>query len=66
LHEELVRQLAILHRHERPFGVLMVDLDRFKEVNDTAGHAAGDALLVEVAHALKRELWSSPVSVDRG
>ena len=56
LHEELVRQLAILHRHERPFGVLMVDLDRFKEVNDTAGHAAGDALLVEVAHALKREL----------
>ena len=56
LHEELVRQLAILHRHDRPFGVLMVDLDRFKEVNDTAGHAAGDALLVEVAHALKREL----------
>ena len=56
LHEELVRQLAILHRHERPFGVLMVDLDRFKEVNDTAGHAAGDALLVEVAHALQREL----------
>ena len=56
LHEELVRQLAILHRHERPFGVLMVDLDRFKEVNDTAGHATGDALLVEVAHALKREL----------
>jgi len=56
LHEELVRQLAIFHRHERPFGVLMVDLDRFKEVNDTAGHAAGDALLVEVAHALKREL----------
>lgn len=56
LHEELVRQLAILHRHERPFGVLMVDLDRFKEVNDTAGHATGDALLVEVAHALQREL----------
>ena len=56
LHEELVRQLAILHRHARPFGVLMVDLDRFKEVNDTAGHAAGDALLVEVAHALTRQL----------
>jgi len=56
LHEEIVRQLATLHRHARPFALLMVDLDRFKQVNDTAGHAAGDALLVEVAHALKRQL----------
>lgn len=56
LHEETVRQLATLHRHARPFALLMVDLDRVKQVNDTAGHAAGDALLVEVAHALKRQL----------
>ncbi|MEJ7714174.1 MAG: GGDEF domain-containing protein [Thermoleophilaceae bacterium] len=56
LHEEIVRQLATLHRHLRPFGLLVIDLDRFKQVNDTAGHAAGDALLVEVAHALKRQL----------
>ena len=54
LHEEITRQLAILQRHARPFALLMLDLDRFKQVNDTAGHAAGDALLVEVAHALKR------------
>ena len=56
LHEEIVRQLATLHRHLRPFGLLVIDLDRFKQVNDTAGHAAGDALLVGVAHALKRQL----------
>ena len=56
LHEEITRQLAISKRHARPFGLLMLDLDRFKQVNDTAGHAAGDALLVEVAHALRRRL----------
>lgn len=56
LDEEIVRQLAILHRHARPFAVLIIDLDRFKEVNDTSGHAAGDALLVEVAHAVRRRL----------
>ncbi len=55
LHEEIQRQLAILDRHARPFALLMIDLDHFKQVNDTAGHATGDALLVEVAHALKRQ-----------
>jgi len=56
LDEEIVRQLAILQRHHRAFAVLMIELDCFKEVNDTAGHAAGDALLVEVAHSLRRQL----------
>ena len=56
LQEEMVRQLAILRRHARPFAVLMIDLDRFKQVNDTAGHAVGDALLVEVAHTMRRQL----------
>ena len=46
---ELDRQLALARRTGQPGVVLMIDLDRFKEVNDTFGHEAGDDLLRGVA-----------------
>lgn len=48
-------------RTGEPFSVLLLDLDRFKQVNDTHGHAAGDALLCEVAARLRGTLRETDV-----
>ena len=55
LEERLAAEISRSLRHQLHTSVLLLDLDRFKVVNDTMGHAAGDRLLVQVAKVLRQQ-----------
>ena len=54
--EELERQVAVSHRHDTPISLIMFDLDHFKTINDTYGHAVGDRALTMAAMAAQDQL----------
>lgn len=62
----LERELALHRRADRPLCLLMLDVDGFKAINDRHGHAAGDAVLAELAAAFRRELRASDLAVRLG
>ena len=64
--DRLGREIAHAERDDRVFAVLVVDLDRFKVINDTLGHGAGDQLLIEIARRLSGSIRSADTVARTG
>ena len=63
---QLEQALSMVRREQRALAVIFLDMDRFKTINDTLGHAVGDALLQEVAHRLRDSLRDSDIVARLG
>ncbi|MBN3865362.1 GGDEF domain-containing protein [Pseudomonas frederiksbergensis] len=54
--QTLHREIEMSRRHSQPLSLLMLDIDHFKQINDTYGHSAGDEVLKSVAASIKSQL----------
>jgi diguanylate cyclase (GGDEF)-like protein len=64
--ERLGNALARARRSGQPISMILMDIDKFKQINDTLGHAAGDAVLEHLAHLIKVRTRASDVSARLG
>jgi diguanylate cyclase (GGDEF)-like protein len=64
--DRLSHRLSLADRRQTRFAVLFLDLDNFKAVNDTLGHAAGDRLLVDVAWRIRAALRAGDTAARVG
>jgi diguanylate cyclase (GGDEF)-like protein len=58
-HDRINQAIALAKRDNTSLAVLFIDLDHFKNVNDTLGHSAGDLLLIEASHRLSNHIRTS-------
>ncbi len=65
-HEYVQEAMAAAHREQRPIALLLMDLDHFKDVNDTLGHDRGDTLLRQVGTRLRDVLFAPDVVARLG
>ncbi len=66
LNDRLAQAIALARRQNKQFAVMFLDLDRFKDINDSLGHAVGDQLLQSVAKRLVAEVRSSDTVCRQG
>ncbi|PLT32833.1 bifunctional diguanylate cyclase/phosphodiesterase [Bacillus sp. V5-8f] len=66
LNDRLNTALGQAHEHKQSLSVMFIDLDRFKYINDTLGHAIGDQLLIEVAKRIKACVGTSDTVSRQG
>ena len=60
------KSLSLAKRHAYPLSILMIDLDKFKYVNDTFGHEQGDEILVKIARILQQNCRLEDIAVRLG
>jgi len=66
MEEALKQQMSRVTRQLHPLGIIMIDIDHFKDFNDTYGHAAGDALLSELGQLLKSHVRNEDIACRYG
>jgi diguanylate cyclase (GGDEF)-like protein/PAS domain S-box-containing protein len=66
LNDRICQSIALARRQRRPLAVIFLDLDRFKYINDSLGHAVGDQLLQSVSKRLLAEVRSSDTVSRQG
>ena len=66
MEESLERELHRARRNQSSIGIIMTDIDFFKKFNDSFGHAAGDAMLREVAAFLKNGIRKADIACRYG
>src|SRR5437016_1915513 len=66
LHDRISQSISLARRQHRPLAVLFLDLDRFKYINDSLGHAVGDQLLQSIAKRLLASVRNSDTVSRQG
>ncbi len=64
--ERLEQAISMARRHTREIAILFIDLDRFKPINDSLGHATGDKVLCEIANRLRDTIRKEDVLARLG
>ncbi|MCP4433183.1 MAG: diguanylate cyclase, partial [Gammaproteobacteria bacterium] len=66
LAEKLEQEIKLARRYNHIVGLLFLDLDRFKSINDTLGHSTGDQLLIQVAREIESAIYETDLAARLG